>query len=136
MGYSYDTFDLLKKLNNAPRYTWEIPIRINEKIYPIQFEATEAEVLSGMLTLNSDLQDYGAVMLENFIYEFNVHPEDIHRCYADNVGWAVQCCDCWGTVWVEHEISHEIRDGELLLILTFDPEPVSCLYGCAFPDRE
>ena len=130
MGYSAETYDLLKKLNNVPRYTWEVPVRIADTVYPVQFEATEAEVLSGMLTLNSSLQDYEAVMLENFLYEFNVHPEDIRRCYADEVGWSLQCYDCWSTAWIEYDISHEMREEGLILILSFDPEPVSCILGC------
>lgn len=133
-GYSKETFELLRKLNIENKYTWEIPVEINEKIYPVQFRATESEVLSAMLSLNRNLQDYEAVMLENFLYELDVHPEDIRRCYADSVGWALQCYDCWCTSWIEHDISHEMRDGNLVLILTFDPKPVTCLYGCVLEE--
>lgn len=130
MGYEKRTYELLKVINREPKQAWEVRIEIGEETYSIQFEATEAEIFSALLNLNQDLQNYTVVMLESFLYEFDVSPEDIRKCYADEVGWGLQCFDCYGDLWIDHNISHERRDEDVVFILEFDPPPLGCVISC------
>ena len=131
--YSTDaTYDLLKKLNNTLPLLWEIQVRKpgGDEFYGIQFEATEAELLSALLDLNAELNECGLVMLESFLYAFDVHPEDMQRAYAYEYGWSLQCYDCHGATNIGYDVEHEIRGNQVVFIWSFDPEPVNCIMGC------
>ena len=130
MGYDTETFELLKKLNNSPPLLWEIPVYIGDCAYSVRFYATEAEMFSALLELNEFMYANDFAFLEFFLSQFDVPFEDMQRCYAMNVGWAIECYDCNGSPSIGYQISHKIEDNQLVFIWEFDPRPVSCIADC------
>lgn len=130
MGYEENTYKLLQKLNYSPPMLWEVPVYVCDNCYSVQFYATEAEMFSALLDLNEFMSDNGFAFVEYFLSQFDVSFEDMQRCYAMSMGWAVECFDCSGTTNIGYNISHKIENNQLIFVWEFDPRPVSCINDC------
>ena len=116
MGYEENTYRLLQKLNCSPPMLWEVPVYVGDNRYSVQFYATEAEMFSALFDLNEFMSDNGFAFVEYFLSQFDVSFEDMQRCYAMSMGWAVECFDCNGATSIGYNISHKIENNQLIFV--------------------
>lgn len=127
MIYTKETQELVNRLDRNVPMNFRIILDPYEKSSGIDICTYDWEIVDNVFEMNINLAQQDKVLLEHFLYSFDVDPIDMQKCYSSNLGWSMQCCECkwWEGIIKYKPVYHRVIGNDLIFFFEFDPEPCS-----------